>query len=149
MKNACPGQAAFSKCCPLVAGLAALTLTMLPLTSRAGKPADKRPEYMIGYTVHRTDLPGYFPNRVTSQAFVVKGDGSGTTELAPELVTKPHQSTQLGGWSPDGRQAILYQTWRHVSWRCTCVDRASVAISALLQKSLTSAKSRRRIPRRS
>lgn len=112
MKNVRTDQADRSTWFPLAAGLAALTLAMLPLAARAGKPADKRPDYSIGYTVHRTDLPGYFANRVTSRAFVVRGDGSGTTELAPELASKPHQYTQFGGWSPDGRQAILYQTWQ-------------------------------------
>ncbi len=90
-------------------------------------PADERPNYSLAYTVHRTDLPGNSLNRATSRAFVVKADGSGTTELAPDLVTKPHQSTQFGGWSPDGRQAILYQMWdspengewedKHGRWR--------------------------------
>ncbi len=88
---------------------------------------DKPPDLLIGYTRHRTDLQGYYPNRVTSRAFVVKGDGSGTTELAPELASKPHQFTQFAGWSPDGRQAILYQNWespengawedKHGTWR--------------------------------
>lgn len=73
--------------------------------------ADERPAYMIGYTVQRTDLTGYYPNRSTGRAYVIHGDGSGATELAPELVTKPHQFTQFAGWSPDGRQAILYQQW--------------------------------------
>ena len=70
MKNARVGQADLSTWLPLAAaaaGLAVLMLAMMP-ASRAGKPADKRPDYSIGYHVHRTELPGYFPNRVTSRA---------------------------------------------------------------------------------
>jgi Tol biopolymer transport system component len=111
MKNACVGHADLARWLPLAAGLAALTLTTPPLAARAGKPADKRPGYAIGYTVQRTDLTGYFPNRVTGRAFVVKGDGTGARQLAPELTRKPNQYCQFAGWSPDGRQAILYQAW--------------------------------------
>jgi TolB protein len=111
MKTARIGQADLSKWFLLAAGLAALTLTLLSPAARAGKPADKRPDYSIGFTVQRTDLPGYFPNRVTARAFVVNGDGSGTKQLAPELAGKPNQYCQFAGWSPDGRQAVLYQAW--------------------------------------
>ncbi len=111
MKKALVDRANRSKMLPLAAALAALMLPMLPLASRGDKPADERPAYMIGYTVQRTDLQGYYPNRSTGRAFVIRGDGSGATELAPELVSKPHQFTQFAGWSPDGRQAILYQLW--------------------------------------
>jgi TolB protein len=106
------GQTDLSKWFPVAAGLVALTLTMLPLAARADKPADKRPDYAIGYTVHRTNLPGgQFANWSTMRAFLVRGDGSGTKELAKELVTKPNQYVQFAGWSPDGSQAILYQGW--------------------------------------
>jgi Tol biopolymer transport system component len=127
IKNARVGQADLSKWLLLAAGLAALTLTMPPLASAAGKPADKRADYWIGYTSGRTDLQGYYPNQDTNRAFVVRGDGSGATELAPELVSKPHQRTAFAGWSPDGHQAILYQSWespengawedKHGTWR--------------------------------
>jgi hypothetical protein len=40
MKNARVGQADLANCFPLAAGLAALTLAMLPLASQAGKQAD-------------------------------------------------------------------------------------------------------------
>jgi Tol biopolymer transport system component len=108
MKNARVAQADLAKWFPLATGLAALTLTVLPLAARAGEPADKRPDYAIGYTVYRTDLPG----AATSRAFMVHGDSSGTKQLAPELVGKPNQYCQFAGWSPDGRQAILYQGWK-------------------------------------
>jgi TolB protein len=94
------------------AGLAVLAWALLPINVRADKPADERPGYMIGYTTHRTDLSGgYFPNRVTSRAFVVNGDVSGTRQLAKELTRKPNQFAQFAGWSPDGRHAILNQGW--------------------------------------
>ena len=94
------------------AGLAAIALALVPAALPGRESALERPAFQIGYTTHRTNLPGgYYPNRVTSRAFVVRGDGNGTTELAPGLASKPHQFTQFGGWSPDGRQAVLYQIW--------------------------------------
>src|SRR5262245_20773762 len=97
---------------PAAAVLAWLALALLPPAWGADPPRDERPGYSLGYTSHRTNLEGYFANRVTARAFVVKGDGSGTTELAPELASKSNQYTQFGGWSPDGRQAILSQNWQ-------------------------------------
>ena len=85
---------------PAAAALAWLALAPLPPAWGADRPADERPSYSIGYTTHRTDLPGYSVNQVTSRAFVVKGDGSGQAELAPELASKPHQYTGFAGWSP-------------------------------------------------
>ena len=111
MKNARSGHADLAKWFPLAAGLAALTLTMLPPAAPADKPAGKCVDYWIGYTVQRADLQGYFANRSTSRAFMVRGDGSGTKQLAPKLASKPNQFTSFANWSPDGRQAILYQTW--------------------------------------
>src|SRR5438034_7471275 len=74
--------------------------------------AGDRPDFLIGYTVQRTNLPGgQFPNRVTSRAFVVKADGTGARELGAELARKPNYSTSFAGWSPDGRHAILHQGW--------------------------------------
>jgi Tol biopolymer transport system component len=95
-----------------LAAAAGLAVLALPLAARADKPAGERAGYRIGYTVHRTDLPGgYCPNRVTSRAFLVHGDGSGTRQLAAELTRKPNQFAQLADWSPDGRVAVLYQGW--------------------------------------
>src|SRR5262249_46215909 len=75
-------------------------------------PSPERPAYQIGYSAHRTDLPGgQFANFSTRRAFVVSGDGSGTRQLAPELTRKPNQHAQFAGWSPDGRRAILLQCW--------------------------------------
>lgn len=94
----------------VAAGVVGLTLTMLPLAARAGHRADQRADYAIGYSAHRTNLAGgQHANFSTMRAFVVQGDGSGTKELAQELVTKPHQYVGFAGWSPDGRQAIRSQ----------------------------------------
>jgi Tol biopolymer transport system component len=111
VKNTPVGRAHLAIWFPLAAGLAALTQTMLPAAAPPGKPADKCVDYWIGYTAQRADLQGYFANRSTSSAFMVRGDGSGTKQLAPELASKPNQFTSFANWSPDGRQAILYQTW--------------------------------------
>jgi Tol biopolymer transport system component len=106
MKNARARRTDLSRWFPLAAGLTALTLTMLPPASRAGKPDDKRADYAIGYSVYHTDL-----SVGTTRAFMVHGDGSGTKQLASELAGKPNQYCQFAGWSPDGSQAILSQGW--------------------------------------
>jgi len=70
------------------------------------------PERLIGYTEFRTDLPGgQSTNWYTERAYVVRADGSGRRELAPQLVAEPDTWTQFAGWSPDGRQAIIYSVW--------------------------------------
>jgi Tol biopolymer transport system component len=84
----------------------------LALSAAAADPPAERADGLIGYSVQRTDLPGgQHPNRVTGRAFVVKADGTGTRQLAPELTVKRNQSVGFAGWSPDGRQAILSQGW--------------------------------------
>src|SRR5262249_42561342 len=93
-----------------LAGWALLAPAALPVAS-AQEPL-ARAGYQVGYAAHRTNLPGgQFANFSTSRAFVVNGDGSGTTALGAELTGKPNQHLQLVGWSPDGRQAVLYQAW--------------------------------------
>jgi Tol biopolymer transport system component len=109
---------------------APLALLALALAAPAQSPPGERAVGLIGYTARRTDLPGgYGANTVTARGFVVHGDGSGTKELAPELIRKPNQYSQFARWSPDGRQAILYQGWEspengaweyeHRAWRIT------------------------------
>ena len=67
---------------------------------------------LIGYTEHRTDLPGgRAANEFTMRACVVSTDGTGRHELAPQLVTDANSWTQFAGWSPDGRQAIVGVGW--------------------------------------
>jgi hypothetical protein len=112
---------------PHAAGLSYLLLSLLlfslPGCGSASPPSDIAPattsarssdrsDYLIGYTTFRTNLPGgQYPNRMTSRAFVVQGDGSGTRQLADELTRDPNHFSQFAGWSPDGRQAILLQGW--------------------------------------
>ena len=67
---------------------------------------------LIGYTEFRTDLPGgqatmYF----TMRAWVVRADGTGRREVAPQLATKANTWTSFAGWSPDGKQAIIGSGW--------------------------------------
>lgn len=95
-----------------VPGMLVIAMAWLPANAHGGEPGAERSAFLIGYTEHRTDLDGgYFSNRVTSRAFLVRGDGTGRKQLAPELTLKPNQFAQFAGWSPDGRQAILYQIW--------------------------------------
>lgn len=76
----------------------------------AGK--NNPPPKIIGYTEHRTDLRGGRAENVfTMRACVVKADGTGRRELAPQLATEPNTWTQFAGWSPDGRQAIIGVGW--------------------------------------
>jgi TolB protein len=78
----------------------------------SGEPARARSDYLIGYTVQRTNLPGgQFANRATSRAYLVKADGTGARQLGEDLTRKPNNAVSFAGWSPDGRQAILSQGW--------------------------------------
>jgi TolB protein len=66
----------------------------------------------IGYTEHRTDRPGgRAANIFTSRACVVRPDGTGRREVAPQLIKNANTWTQFAGWSPDGRQAIVNCGW--------------------------------------
>src|SRR5215831_11305230 len=79
----------------------------------ATPPADKPPDVLIGYTELRTNLPGgRHANVRTMRAAVVKADGSGRRLLAEELARPPDTWSQFGGWSPDGRTAILARGWQ-------------------------------------
>ena len=67
---------------------------------------------LIGYTEHRTDVPGgRAANIFTMRACVVRADGTGRRELAPQLVTNANSWTQFAGWSPDGKKAIIACGW--------------------------------------
>jgi Tol biopolymer transport system component len=71
-----------------------------------------RPDCLIGYTEFRTDLPGgRHANETTMRAWVVRADGGERRVLAEQLAPKPDTWTQFGGWSPDGRQAIILACW--------------------------------------
>jgi hypothetical protein len=69
-------------------------------------------ERLIGYTELRTNLPGgRAANVMTSRAMVVRADGTGRRELAPQLIANANTWTQFAGWSPDGRHAIVNCGW--------------------------------------
>jgi Tol biopolymer transport system component len=73
---------------------------------------DASDERLIGYTELRTNLPGgRAANVMTSRAMVVRADGTGRRELAPELIANANTWTQFAGWSPDGRCAIVNSGW--------------------------------------
>ena len=81
------------------------------ITSNA-VPADEVPDGQIGYTELQTDLPGgRHANVRTMRAVVVNADGSRRRTVAEDLVDDPDAWTQFVGWSPDGRQAIVYRGW--------------------------------------
>tara|TARA_R110002095_G_scaffold1604_3_gene7900 strand:+ start:526 stop:1671 length:1146 start_codon:yes stop_codon:yes gene_type:complete len=67
----------------------------------------------IGYTQLRTNLSGgRHANVSTSRAVISRADGSGQFFVAEDLADNPNAWTQFTGWSPDGRQAILYRGWQ-------------------------------------
>ncbi len=89
-----------------------LSLFVLFLSETPSAGQGERPQYLIGYTEGRNDLPGgQYLNWVTSRACVVKGDGTGRRILAEELTAKPNSWTQFAGWSPDGKKAIIGSHW--------------------------------------
>jgi TolB protein len=117
-----------------ILALVGLLLTLIPPNS-ASSPAktDKYPARdHIGYTEHRTNLPGgRQANIATSRACIIKADGTGRRILAEELCKKPGSSTQFAGWSPDGGKATIlssynppenadweekHKTFRHEKW---------------------------------
>jgi Tol biopolymer transport system component len=89
--------------------VAALQPQALLAADRDDTPRD----LLIGYTEHRTDLPGgRYVNEATRRAVVVKADGTGRRVLAEELTREAGYSTQFVGWSPDGKAARLSRCWK-------------------------------------
>ena len=80
------------------------------------KTGDGQPgQSLIGYTEHRTNLPGGRQANVsTNRAMVVKTDGTGRRLVGGELVNEVGAWTQFAGWSPDGRTAIVLRGWESV-----------------------------------
>jgi Tol biopolymer transport system component len=108
-----------------IAALLPLFLAISPCQETAADPVVMDPQaelarYTIGYTEHRTNLPGgRHANIATSRACLIKANGSGRAVLAEELCRKPGSFTQLAGWSPDGKQAIVsngYNTQDNAAW---------------------------------
>jgi Tol biopolymer transport system component len=78
--------------------------------------AQAAPTSLIGYTEMSTNLPGgRTANIRTMRAYVVRADGTGRREVAPQLITPgPDQTnrwTQFVGWSPDGKLASIMSGW--------------------------------------
>lgn len=77
-------------------------------------------QYTIGYREFRTNLPGgRHANWATMRAYVVRADGTGRRDLARELARDANTWTAFGGWSPDGRTAIIengYNTPENAAW---------------------------------
>jgi TolB protein len=68
--------------------------------------------YQIGYNEMRVNLPGgRHANVATMRAYVINADGSGRRELVHELIRNQDTWTQMAGWSPDGRTAIVGNGW--------------------------------------
>lgn len=87
----------------------ALLLTLFCPTS-ADDPPGSPP--LIGYTQHRTNLPGgRHANVCTSRAMLVRADGTQLQTIGSELADIPGAWTQFAGWSPDGRTAVVLRGW--------------------------------------
>ena len=87
------------------------TAAALAVSGCASVPRGTARHDLIGYTEYRTNLPTRYANQVTSRACVVRADGTGRRELAPELVQKENSWTQFAGWSPDGTHAVIGSGW--------------------------------------
>jgi len=71
-----------------------------------------RPQFLVGFTVLRTNLPGgRRANVITERARLVRADGSDDRPIAEELTCEPDHWTQFAGWSPDARTAYVYSGW--------------------------------------
>src|SRR2546425_10322070 len=93
--------------------LAFVTAALTSATLRSGPQGDAPPDLLIGYTEHRTDVPGgRHANVKTRRAVVVKADGTGRRVLAEELTREAGYSTQFVGWSPGGKAARLSCDWK-------------------------------------
>lgn len=74
--------------------------------ARADGPATA--SYQLGYSEHRTNLPGgRHANVSTGQACVIRADGTERRVLTPEVNDRPDTWTQFAGWSPAGNLAIV------------------------------------------
>ena len=88
----------------------------------ADETADILSQYRIGYREYRTILPGRHANWASMRAYVVNADGSNRRELAHELIRDENTWTGFGGWSPDGRTAIIengYNPPENAAWEET------------------------------
>jgi TolB protein len=73
---------------------------------------DSGPLPLVGYTEHRTNLPGGRQANVsTNRAMVVQADGTGRRSIGGELANEAGAWTQFAGWSPDGKTAVVLRGW--------------------------------------
>src|SRR5579872_6461381 len=83
-----------------------------PSVLRAADQDDAPPDTLIGYTEFRTDLPGgRAANVETRRVVVIKADGTGQRVLCEDLTRDKNTCTQLDGWSPDGKTALVVRGW--------------------------------------
>src|SRR5437667_889076 len=93
--------------------LALMVVALAPGVLLSSPRVETPPDLLIGYTEHRTDLPGgRHANVKTRRAVVVKADGTGRRVLAEELTREAGYSTQFVGWSPDGKATRLSRGWK-------------------------------------
>lgn len=93
--------------------LAACWLSLSLLTVLRTEAADgDRPQTLIGYNEHRTNLPGgRWANVSTNRAMLMRADGTQRRPLARELADERGAWTQFVGWSPDGKTAVVGRAW--------------------------------------
>lgn len=93
---------------PLI--LACLLLCDQAAGQESEQGAERLP--LVGYTEHRTNLPGgRHANVSTSRAMVVRADGAERRAIGAELVNEAGAWTQFAGWSPNGRTAVVLRGW--------------------------------------
>jgi len=82
------------------------------VAANAEEGASVRPHGWIGYRQFRTNLPGgRWANTITMRAWLVRADGTERRQIGEELIDEPYASTGFGGWSPDGKTAIISRGW--------------------------------------
>lgn len=74
--------------------------------------ASKNSPRLIGYSdMCCNDPRGQYFNWRTMRAMVVAVDGSQRREIGGSLINEPNVWTQMAGWSPDGRFAIVHRSF--------------------------------------
>lgn len=114
--EACGRNPALRTLAVLAAWLFGISILMPTAGAADDLVSPATPLPLIGYTEGRNDLPGgQFLNWRTNRACVVRADGTGRKVVAEELLRQENRQdnswTQFGGWSPDGRQAVVLSLW--------------------------------------
>lgn len=88
----------------------ALLIGWVGRSAAASEP--DQPQPLIGYSEHRTNLPGgRHANTSTGQALLVNADGTDRRPIAAALRNEVGAWTQFAGWSPDAKWAIIGRGW--------------------------------------